>query len=187
MNATEKHINDVGNLAWIYQNAVYYGLYIWEPTATGLKQKVLNDLRTIGNTRQKEGKQPVLVMVDKPEVRQLVEAIRRLQNWKLIVLGAPGLLVEKPDTVIFNTCQYLLSYGSIPDGFTGWLYGKEDGPTLLKRVLHKPTKVRQRLVIDTNPYSEYWVDVNRLKHWYPNNTTGLPIRDQVDMRPKFSV
>jgi hypothetical protein len=38
-----------------------------------------------------------------------------------------------------------------------------------------------------DPYSRFWTDVDRLRHWRPNPTQGLQIRDEVDMRPKFDV
>ena len=87
------------------------------------------------------------------------------------------------------TADVVLCYGTPSERLLELLEAVEKGPELIRRKIGYADRLKMPVKTKpgADPYSRFWTDVDRLRHWRPNPTQGLQIRDEVDMRPKFDV
>lgn len=193
MNSVEQHIADTGNCRWAYKNAEYYWFVGGETDDPALlsqmRYRITRDMSTLGARCLRQRRQPVALITATQASPLILQMLAKYPGWKSVQFGVEGLAVTDPDSVAANTADVVLCYGTPSERLLEILEAVEKGPELIRRKIGYADRLRMPVKTKGggDPYSRFWTDVDRLRHWRPNPMPGLNIRDEIDMRPKFDV
>jgi hypothetical protein len=191
LNAAEKHIADVGHCRWAFPRAHYYwfvgGTTTDPKVQSRMRYRLTRDMTTLLSSCRRKNIQPVALLSDTEVDVMLAKLIRAMPGWKTVVFGPQGFNLPNTTSICAETADLILCYGDPSEALTTILESVEHPPELMRRNMMSPGRQRQPLTHSKNPNSQYWSDVDRLRHWRPSPTRGLQIREQIDMRPKFKV
>jgi hypothetical protein len=152
-----------------------------------MRYRLTRDLQTLTSTCRRKQVQPVALLSETEVDAMLFKTVSAMPGWKTIVFGTRGFKLPDNNSVCAKTADLILCYGDPSETLTNLLDGMDEPPDLMRRNMHNPDRQKQPLTRSANPYSRFWTDVERLRHWRPSLTKGLQIRDEIDMRPKYNV
>lgn len=194
MNTAEQHIVDVGHARWAFPNAQFYWFVGGETDdpvlQSQMRYRIVRDMTILGARCQRLRRTPVVLLTNTQATPLMYKMLSKFPGWKVLLFGDSenALHVPDADLICCKTADVILCYGTPSEHLLTKLDEIDDGPELVKRDIgytdraFQPVKTRP-----TDPYSRFWTDVDRLRHWRPNPSPGLNIRDEIDMRPQFRV
>ena len=193
-NTVVDHINKVGHVRWVYPGAQYYW-FVGGETAdpeleSMLRYRITRDLSTLGARNQRLVKKSVALLTQNFASPIIMNMLRKRPGWESIVFGEKGLTIDNAEKICCRTSHVILCYGEPSErlhDLVNELSDTDSPPELVTRKIEKAGKAVQSLVKDSEPYSHFKADVERLSHHRPNPTKGLQIRDEIDMRPQYKL
>lgn len=192
MNKVEQHITDTGHMRWAYPKATYFwfvGGHSPDAVVTErIRYRLMRDVQSLTSAMRKRGLTAVALITATSAAAPLQRMLTKIPSWRTIVLGPKAINVADPDAVCAKTADFVMCYGTPSDELLTLLESMESPPEILRR--NPETPGRERQIIrprQTNPYSGYEADVTRLSRVRQSPTHGLQVRDEIDMRPKYTV
>lgn len=196
-NTIQEHVTSTGNIRWAYTNAEYYwiigGSAKTDEELQKLRRMVFRDLSKLEARCRRKNMTPVLLLTSTSVDAVVVNMLEKRPGFKTLVLGKDFIDVSDSNLVALSTADLMLCYGepseSLDQLFDQYAnrYDAEPLPTMLTRSFAAAKKESKRLVSETDPYGKFWSDVERLRRWKPNPNPGLPIREMLDLRPKYDI
>lgn len=196
-NKIQEHVDSTGHMRWAYPNAEYYwvigGAAKTDEEVSRLRQLLFKDLSRLENRCRRNKLTPVVLLTSTSVDAIVVNMLEKRPGFKTLVLGTGFIEAAKPNSVCMATADLILCYGEATETLSKLFDDQaleedsEPPPTMITRSFEPLPKESKRLVKESDPYGQFWSDVERLRRWKPNPNPGLPIRDMLDLRPKYDI